>query len=52
MGQDVAGPEVVVQQLQTLEWKDLTAPDSTKIMRDLVHQSRHLNRAGGKAKIT
>ena len=32
-----------VHQLQTLEWADLTAPDDTKIMRDLVHKARELN---------
>ena len=32
-----------VAQLQTIKWADLTAPDDTKILRDLVHQARDLN---------
>ena len=32
-----------VSQLQTIKWADLTAPDDTKILRDLVHTAAHLN---------
>ena len=32
-----------VTQLQTIKWADLTAPDDTKILRDLVHQAMELN---------
>ena len=32
-----------VSQLQTIKWADLTAPDDTKILRDLVHQAMELN---------
>ena len=32
-----------VDQLQTLEWADLTAPDNTRLMRDLVHKAREIN---------
>ena len=32
-----------MSQLQTVKWADLTAPDSTKILRDLVHCARDLN---------
>ena len=34
---------IEVSQLQTIKWADLTAPDDTKILRDLVHQARELN---------
>ena len=36
-------PAVEVSQLQTIKWADLTAPDDTKILRDLVHQAMELN---------
>ena len=36
-------PTVEVSQLQTIKWADLTAPDDTKILRDLVHQAMELN---------
>ena len=32
-----------VTQLQTVKWADLTAPDATKILRDLVTKARDLN---------
>ena len=32
-----------MSQLQTIKWADLTAPDDTKILRDLVHQAMELN---------
>ena len=32
-----------VTQLQTIKWADLTAPDDTKILRDLVHQAMDIN---------
>ena len=32
-----------VSQLQTIKWADLTAPDDTKILRDLVHKAGDLN---------
>ena len=32
-----------MSQLQTIKWADLTAPDDTKILRDLVHKARDLN---------
>ena len=32
-----------VSQLQTIKWADLTAPDDTKILRDLVHKAMELN---------
>ena len=35
--------QLEVAQLQTIKWADLTAPDDTKILRDLVHQARDLN---------
>ena len=34
---------VEVNQLQTIKWADLSAPDDTKILRDLVHQAMELN---------
>ena len=36
-------PPIEVSQLQTIKWADLTAPDDTKILRDLVHKARELN---------
>ena len=36
-------PPMEVSQLQTIKWADLTAPDDTKILRDLVHQAMELN---------
>ena len=36
-------PPIEVSQLQTVKWADLTAPDDTKILRDLVHQAMELN---------
>ena len=36
-------PPVEVSQLQTIKWADLTAPDDTKILRDLVQKSQDLN---------
>ena len=36
-------PPIEVSQLQTIKWADLTAPDDTKILRDLVHQAMELN---------
>ena len=36
-------PPVEVSQLQTLKWADLTAPDDTKILRDLVQKASDLN---------
>ena len=36
-------PPIEVSQLQTIKWADLTAPDDTKILRDLVHQAMVLN---------
>ena len=36
-------PPVEVSQLQTIKWADLTAPDDTKILRDLVQKSLDLN---------
>ena len=36
-------PAIEVSQLQTIKWADLTAPDDTKILRDLVHQAMELN---------
>ena len=36
-------PAIEVSQLQTVKWADLTAPDDTKILRDLVHQAMELN---------
>ena len=36
-------PTIEVSQLQTIKWTDLTAPDDTKILRDLVHQAMELN---------
>ena len=36
-------PAVEVSHLQTIKWADLTAPDDTKILRDLVHQAMELN---------
>ena len=35
--------QLEVAQLQTIKWADLTAPDDTKILRDLVHQAMDLN---------
>ena len=32
-----------MSQLQTIKWADLTAPDDTKILRDLVHKAADLN---------
>ena len=32
-----------MSQLQTIKWADLTAPDDTKILRDLVHKAMELN---------
>ena len=32
-----------MSQLQTIKWADLTAPDDTKILRDLVHKAVDLN---------
>ena len=32
-----------MSQLQTIKWADLTAPDDTKILRDLVNKARDLN---------
>ena len=37
------GAVLQVEQLQTLEWADLTAPDDTKTMRDLIHKAMELN---------
>ena len=34
---------VEVNQLQTIKWADLSAPDDTKILRDLVHKASDLN---------
>ena len=36
-------PPIEVSQLQTIKWADLTAPDDTKILRDLVHKAMELN---------
>ena len=38
-------PPIEVSQLQTIKWADLTAPDDTKILRDLVHKAMELNTA-------
>lgn len=32
-----------VTQLQTKKWSDFSAPENTKIMRDIVHKTRDLN---------
>merc|ERR1711994_32074 len=32
-----------VNQLQTVKWADLTAPEGTKILMDLVHKTRDLS---------
>jgi len=37
------GTSTEVSQLQTVKWADLTAPDSTKIMMDMVHKAKELN---------
>ena len=34
------GQPRLVNQLQTVKWADMTAPDDTKIMRDLVDRAR------------
>ena len=34
-----------VHQIQTIRWVDLSAPDDTKILRDLVQKTRDLNEA-------
>ena len=36
-------PTIEVSQLQTIKWADLTAPDDTKILRDLVTRAMELN---------
>ena len=36
-------PPIEVSQLQTIKWADLTAPDDTKILRDLVTRAMELN---------
>ena len=36
-------PPMEVSQLQTIKWADLTAPDDTKILRDLVTRAMELN---------
>ena len=36
-------PPIEVSQLQTVKWADLSAPDDTKILRDLVHKAADLN---------
>ena len=38
-------PPVEVSQLQTVQWGNLTAPDDTNIIRDLVHKAMELNTA-------
>ena len=43
-----SGPPRTVTQLQTVKWPDMTAPEDTKIMRDLVDRVRSLvMEAGG-----
>ena len=34
-----------VHQIQTIKWVDLSAPEDTKILRDLVQKTRDLNEA-------
>ena len=38
-------PPIEVSQLQTIKWADLTAPDDTKILRDLVQKAMELNKS-------
>ena len=45
----LASREQEVTQLQTEEWRDLTAPSETRVLRDLVTRTRELNTdAGGR----
>ena len=40
--QDTAGSSHTVTQLQITKWMDLTAPDDTKILLDMVYKTRDL----------
>ena len=40
------GPSITVNQLQTKKWADLTAPDSTKILMDLVQKTMEIQENG------
>ena len=42
------GPSITVNQLQTKKWADLTAPDSTKILMDLVQKTMEIQENGNK----
>ena len=37
------GETRMVTQLQTKKWDDLTAPEETKLLRDIVHKTRDLS---------